>query len=423
MKTSKYKIAIIGLGYVGLPLAVQFGRFFNTIGFDIKKKRIKELNESNDTTKEVSSKILSSSKKLTFTHKIEDIKSANVYILTLPTPLKNQNQPDLSGLIHATKNIAKILLKGDTVIYESTVYPGATDEIFIPIIEKISKLEINKEFYVGYSPERINPGDKKHTLTKIKKIVSGSNRKTMFNIGKLYSYVTEAGIYRANSIKVAEAAKVIENTQRDVNIALVNEFALIFDKLNIDTNEVLGAASTKWNFLNFKPGLVGGHCVGIDPYYLTYKAAKHGHQARMILAGRKINNYMPTYVFNKINNACRRNAMNLRKCKVLILGFAFKENCTDVRNTRVFDIYQKINNISKSVDIYDPVVNNKEVMQEYSIKLLAKPKKNDYDIIVIATPHNEFKKIGYSGIINYAKNKNIIFDIKNLFKNIKTLTL
>ena len=406
----KNKIAIFGLGYVGLPLAVEFGKKFDTVGFDINLERIKELKAGIDSTKEFSKKYIKSSKNLIITDQIDELSDRTIFIVTVPTPIYKNKKPDFRNLIDATKKIANIITKNSIVIYESTVYPGLTEEICIPIIEKKSKLIANKDFFYGYSPERINPGDKKHQLKNIKKIVSGSNTYVKKIIKKLYEDIILAGVHVAPSIKIAEAAKVIENIQRDINVAFSNELFKIFEKLNLNTFEILKAANTKWNFLNFKPGLVGGHCIGVDPYYLLHKCKEVNFNPNIITSGRKINDKMGLYYSNLINKKIKKKFHN-KKIKILILGYTFKENCSDVRNTKVEDIYKYFLNKKHSVHIYDPWIN----FELKNVKLIKKIKKNYYDCIIIAVKHKNFKQMGIKKILSYGKQQTIFYDIKNIF--------
>ncbi len=409
----KHKIAVVGLGYVGLPLSIEFSKHFKTVGFDINKKRINQLKNFNDINNEISLQEIKNKKKLTFSSNIDDIKKCNTYIITVPTPIDKQNNPDLKNILNACLIIGKILKEKDLIIFESTVYPGLTDEICIPKIEKYSKLKINKDFYCGYSPERINPGDKKRTLSKIIKITSGSNLIASKIVDNLYKKIIKAGTYNVSSIKVAEASKVIENTQRDLNVAFVNELAMIFSKMNIDTEEVLNAANTKWNFQKFIPGLVGGHCIGVDPYYLTYKAKKLGFKPKIISSGRTVNNNMAKFITKKINESITiKKNINSR---ILIMGITFKENCSDVRNTKVIDLYNQLSKTNNIVDVYDPIVNKIEVKKIYNLKLTNILKQNYYDAIVISVAHNLFKNIGIKKIRSYGKKKCLIFDLKYLF--------
>ena len=414
MNFEKVKLGIIGLGYVGLPIAVEFGKNIKTIGFDISETRINELLSGKDRALEVDVKELLEAKKLSFSSNIEDILDCNIYIVTVPTPINNDKKPDLSHLINATSVIGGLISNDDIVIFESTVYPGATEEICVPILEQKSGLKFNRDFFCGYSPERINPGDKEHRLTDIHKLTSGSTEQISILVDDLYNSIISAGTTRVSSIKVAEAAKVIENTQRDVNIALVNEFALIFNKLSIDTQEVLAAASTKWNFLDFRPGLVGGHCIGVDPYYLTYKALEVGYKPKMILAGRELNENMGSYVSNQVKRLMTQKQINVVDSKILILGFSFKENCPDSRNTRVVDIMNDLMHSHCNVDIYDPWVNSQEVYNEYGIQIVNKPETGCYDAVIIAVAHDEFKKMKLNGIKSLCNENHVIYDVKHI---------
>lgn len=412
MELKENKLAIIGLGYVGLPLAVAFSSKYETIGFDINKKRIAELSERNDVTLEVTSDELKDAKLLSFTSDLNDIKTANIYIVTVPTPIDEHKQPDLMPLIKASETLGKVIKKGDIVIYESTVYPGATEDDCIPVIEKISGLKFNQDFYGGYSPERINPGDKEHKVTSIKKVTSGSTPEIAEIIDQLYSSVITAGTYKATSIKVAEAAKVIENTQRDLNIALINELAIIFNKLGIDTEEVLKAAGTKWNFLPFRPGLVGGHCIGVDPYYLTHKAQSIGYHPEVILAGRRINDSMAAYVASQLVKAMIKRRIHAEGAKVLIMGLTFKENCPDLRNTKVVDIINELREYNIEVDVYDPWISAEEAQHEYAITPITNPKSNNYDAVILAVAHHQFRDLGIEGIKRFTKGDAVIYDLK-----------
>ncbi|MDC3382544.1 nucleotide sugar dehydrogenase, partial [Candidatus Pelagibacter sp.] len=403
LKIINAKIAVIGLGYVGLPLIIQLAKKKPVIGYDIKNSRINELKNGIDSTLEVSSKELKFASNLFFTNNIKDIKKCKTYIITVPTPIDKHNKPDLSYLKKASELVGSILEKDNIVIYESTVYPGATEEFCVPLLEKKSSLIFNKDFYCGYSPERINPGDKKHRLTNIKKITSGSNLQTAIKVNKLYKGIIKAGTYMAPSIKVAEAAKVIENTQRDINIALINELAIIFNKLNIDTNSVLEAARTKWNFLSFTPGLVGGHCIGVDPYYLASKAQEVGYRPEIILAGRKLNNNMGFYVRDEVVKLMKKKKINISNSNVLIMGITFKENCPDIRNSRVVDIVDGFKKLNMNVDVYDPWVNKDNLRNELGIEIINEPKKNNYDVLVLAVAHNEFKSLSFDDIKSFVK--------------------
>ena len=412
----KYQIGIIGLGYVGLPLAIEFGKFYNVFGYDVNPYRITQLQKNNDINGEISKKEFISSKKLIFTNNKNDIEDCNIYIVTVPTPINKKNLPDLSLIKNACNLIAKFIKKNNFIIFESTVYPGLTKEFSIPLIEKLTRLSINKDFYCGYSPERVNPGDKKRKLKNIKKIVSGSNSYSLNFIYKLYSKIIKAGVHKVSSIEVAEAAKVIENCQRDINIAFVNELLMIFDRMNINTDEVLKAALTKWNFLNFQPGLVGGHCIGVDPYYLTYQAKKFGYNSKIISSGRNVNNKMSNFIVNKLVNSMEKNNIVTSKSNLLIMGFTFKENCKDTRNTKILDVIKLSNKIFKNIDVYDPLANREEVNTLYNIDLLTNPKKNQYHAIIILVNHKIFKDHGLNKIISFGKSKSIIYDFKNIFK-------
>lgn len=411
-KLGETKIAIIGLGYVGLPLAVEFGKARNVIGFDINQKRIDELVAGHDSTLEVDDESLQSAKTLAFTSNVKDLAECNVYIVTVPTPIDDANAPDLTPLRKASAMLATVIKKNDIVIYESTVYPGATEEVCLPIIEKGSGLRFNQEFYAGYSPERINPGDKVNTLTKIKKITSGSTPEIAKFIDELYGSIITAGTHSASSIKVAEAAKVIENTQRDLNIAIINEFAKIFNQLDIDTQEVLEAAGTKWNFLPFKPGLVGGHCISVDPYYLTYKAKEVGYQPEVILAGRRINDGMGRYTATQLVKAIARKKIHIDDARILVLGFTFKGDCPDVRNTKIIDIVDELKSFNMQVDVFDNWASPEEVKHEYGIDLINNLEPNRYDAIMLAVDHAEFKEWGEDKIRALGKEKHVLYDIK-----------
>jgi UDP-N-acetyl-D-galactosamine dehydrogenase len=409
---SKLHIGVIGLGYVGLPLAVEFGKRFPTIGFDVKADRIAELEQGIDTTLEVSADELAAAKQLRFATDSAALAACNFYIVTVPTPIGDGNRPLLTPLKSASTTIAGVISKGDVVVFESTVYPGATEEFCVPIIEQGSGLKMNTDFYVGYSPERINPGDKEHRLPSILKVTSGSTPVAADFIDAVYRSIITAGTHKASSIKVAEAAKVIENTQRDVNIALVNELAMIFDRVGIDTEEVLVAAGTKWNFLPFRPGLVGGHCIGVDPYYLTYKAEQLGYHPQMILAGRRINDNMSLYISAQIIKQMLAESIAPKQSRVLMLGLAFKENCPDVRNTKVVDIVAELASYGAKVDVYDPWVDADEARHEYGLDLVNEPEAGAYDVVVIAVAHNEFRALGEKGIRAFAKKRSVLYDIK-----------
>ncbi|MCU0391599.1 MAG: nucleotide sugar dehydrogenase [Thermoflexibacter sp.] len=413
-------IAIIGLGYVGLPLAVEFGKKYKVIGFDIKTDRITELKQGKDQTLEVSSEDLALAQYLIFTDQIADLAQASIFIITVPTPVDKAKKPDLTPLIKASETVGKVLKKNDIVIYESTVYPGCTEEDCVPILEKMSGLIFNQDFFCGYSPERINPGDKQHTLTKIKKVVSGSTPDIAQKINDLYASIVVAGTYIAPSIKVAEAAKVIENAQRDINIAFVNELALIFERMGLDTNQVLEAARTKWNFLPFFPGLVGGHCIGVDPYYLTHKAESLGYHPQVILAGRRINDEMGIFIANKIVKLMIQQGMNIKNAPILVLGLTFKENCPDIRNSKVIDVIRELKDFGAEVEVHDPWASPEEVRHEYDLELCQKIDKK-YDAIVLAVSHKEFKFLDFNALRH---EKTIIYDIKSfLDKEIVTARL
>ena len=411
-KLDETKVAIIGLGYVGLPLAVEFGKTRDVVGFDINQKRIDELLAGHDSTLEVDDKSLQSAKKLKFTSNVADLTDCNVYIVTVPTPIDDANAPDLTPLRKASAMLATVVKADDIVIYESTVYPGATEEVCLPIVEKGSGLKFNQDFYAGYSPERINPGDKINTLTKIKKITSGSTPEIAKFIDRLYGSIITAGTHSASSIKVAEAAKVIENTQRDLNIAIINEFAKIFNLLGIDTQEVLEAAGTKWNFLPFKPGLVGGHCISVDPYYLTYKAKEEGYQPEVILAGRRINDGMGRYTATQLVKAVARKKIHIDEARVLILGFTFKGDCPDVRNTKIIDMVDELKSFNMQVDVHDSWADASEVKHEYGIDLVKNLTPNQYDAIVLAVDHTEFKEWGEDKIRTLGKQNHVLYDVK-----------
>ena len=406
------KIAVIGLGYVGLPLAVEFGKKYQTLGFDINQARISELNNGSDSTLEVSDEELAATTNLSYSCQPEDLRSANVYIVTVPTPIDQHKQPDLTPLIKASEMLGKIVSKDDIIIYESTVYPGATEEACIPVVEKVSGLVFNKDFYAGYSPERINPGDKEHRVTNILKVTSGSTPEIATIVDDLYRSIITAGTHKASSIKVAEAAKVIENTQRDVNIALINELSIIFNKLGIDTLEVLEAAGTKWNFLPFRPGLVGGHCIGVDPYYLTHKAQIVGYHPEMILAGRRLNDGMGAYVVSQLVKNMLHKRIQVEGANVLIMGLTFKENCPDLRNTKIVDIVSELKEYNINVDITDPWCSSEQAEHEYNLTLTEKPETGKYDAIILAVAHNEFKVMGVEEIRKLGKSEHVLYDLK-----------
>jgi UDP-N-acetyl-D-galactosamine dehydrogenase len=408
------KIAIIGLGYVGLPLAVEFAKLYQTVGFDVNERRIKELKSGHDSTLEVSPEELQQASHITYTSNLEDTRSCSIYIVTVPTPIDKAKRPDLTPLIKASQSVGSVLSKGDIVIYESTVYPGATEEVCVPILEEKSGLVFNQDFFAGYSPERINPGDKEHRVTNILKVTSGSTPETAETVDALYKSIITAGTHLASSIRVAEAAKVIENTQRDVNIALINELALIFDLLGIDTLEVLEAAGTKWNFLPFRPGLVGGHCIGVDPYYLTHKAQEIGYHPQVILAGRHINDGMGAFVASQVIKMMTQRRIHVVDANILILGLTFKENCPDLRNTRVVDIIDEFNEYHANIEVYDPWVDPDEAEKEYGIRTIREPRKGHYDAIVLAVGHHQFRELGAEGIHNLGKDNHVLFDVKSM---------
>ena len=408
------KIGVVGLGYVGLPLAVEFGKKFPTIGFDISEARISELKSGKDSTLEVTASALSSSSHLSFTSSASEIEDCNFYIVTVPTPIDDHQRPDLRPLEMASTLIGKTLKKGDIVVYESTVYPGATEEVCVPLLEEFSGLTFNKDFFAGYSPERINPGDKVHTVTEIIKVTSGSTPEVADFVDRLYKSIISAGTHKTSSIKVAEAAKVIENTQRDLNIALVNELALIFNRLGIDTLEILEAAGTKWNFLPFRPGLVGGHCISVDPYYLTHKAQEIGYHPEVILAGRRINDQMASYVTESVIKMMLKKRIHVVDANVLILGLTFKENCPDLRNTQVVTIISEFENYHANVDIYDPWVDSAEAKAAYGYNMINELTPGKYDAVILAVSHNEFRALGIEGIKQLTKDIHVIYDVKHV---------
>jgi UDP-N-acetyl-D-galactosamine dehydrogenase len=406
------KLAIIGLGYVGLPLAVEFGKHYDTVGFDINQRRIDELNAGIDHTLEVNREELAQSPRLRFSSQLADLADCNVYIVTVPTPIDSAKRPDLTPLIRASETLAKVLKRGDIVVYESTVYPGCTEEVCVPLLAKGSGLVFNQDFFAGYSPERINPGDKQHRVTSILKVTSGSTPETADFVDALYGSIITAGTHKASSLKVAEAAKVIENTQRDLNIALVNDLSILFNKLGIDTLEVLQAAGTKWNFLPFRPGLVGGHCISVDPYYLTHKAQEVGHHPDVILAGRRTNDSMGPYVASEVIRLMVRKGINPVRARILVLGLAFKENCPDLRNTRVVDIVHALRGYNADVDVHDPWVNGAEAEHEYALKPIEAPNNGDYDAVIIAVGHRQFTALGATGIRAFGKSSSVVYDVK-----------
>lgn len=409
------KIAIIGLGYVGLPLAVEFGKKTRVVGYDINPNRIKDLRSGHDATLEINKSQLNAAEKLSFTNSVDNIADCNIYIVTVPTPIDKHKRPDMMPLLKASEMIGEVLKTGDIVIYESTVYPGATEEDCVPVLERVSGLRFNRHFFVGYSPERINPGDKKHRLSTITKITSGSTPRIAEFIDELYASVVEAGTHLAPSIRVAEAAKVIENTQRDLNIALVNELAVIFNRMEIDTQAVLKAAGTKWNFLPFQPGLVGGHCIGVDPYYLTFKAESLGYHPQIILAGRRLNDEMGAYVANQLITKMLKKRIHVLGSKILVMGLTFKENCPDMRNSRVVDVITNLREYGVDVDVYDPWVDPLEAEQEYEIAVTKNLKENYYDGIVIALAHKEFVAMGANAIRQLCQSNHVVYDLKSIF--------
>jgi UDP-N-acetyl-D-galactosamine dehydrogenase len=410
------KLGIVGLGYVGLPLAVEFGKHLRTVGFDIKPARIKELQAGRDSTLEVARDELKQSSHLSFTTELSDLRACRVFIVTVPTPIDDYKRPDLTPLVKSSETVGKVLKKGDVVIYESTVYPGCTEEICVPILERVSGLKFNKDFFAGYSPERINPGDKQHRLPTIKKVTSGSTPEVADFVNRLYGSIITAGTHKASSIRVAEAAKVIENTQRDVNIALINELALIFNRLGIDTEEVLVAAGTKWNFLPFRPGLVGGHCIGVDPYYLTHKAQEVGYHPEMILAGRRLNDNMALYVAGEVVKLMNSKRIHVNGSRVLVLGLTFKENCPDIRNSKVVDVVREFGKYGAEVDVYDPWADQAETLHEYGIRTVRKLVPGRYDAAVMAVAHDEFRELGIKGVRRLCRKAHVVYDIKHVFK-------
>ena len=417
MKLNNLKLAIIGLGYVGLPLAVEFSKKRPVLGFDIKKKRINELKNGIDKNLEISSKELKSAKLLKLTYKEKDLKLSNCYIISVPTPINKFNKPNLKPLVLASEIVGKNIKSGDIVIYESTVYPGCTEEECVPILEKFSQLKFNKDFFCGYSPERINPGDKKHCISNIKKITSGSTFKIASLIDRLYNEIIIAGTHKAPSIKVAEAAKIIENTQRDLNIALINELFILFNKMNLNIFQILEAAESKWNFISFRPGLVGGHCIGVDPYYLTYKAKKIGYSPKIILSGRKINDNMGNYLATQFVNSIEQKSISIKKSRLLIMGLTFKENCLDLRNSGVIKIFKELKKHCQKIDLFDPLANRHEIKEIYHRDPVVQLKFNTYDGILIAVAHEKFKKMGINFISKLGKKKCVIYDLKYIFKN------
>ena len=412
MNLQAINLAIIGLGYVGLPLAVEFGRKRPVVGFDINQRRIEELKNGHDFTLETTQEELAAAKQLTYTTNARDLSPCNCYIITVPTPIDEHKRPDLTSLIKASETVGQVLKKGDIVIYESTVYPGCTEEDCVPVLERHSGLRFNQDFYCGYSPERINPGDKAHRLATIKKVTSGSTPEIADLVDTLYNEIITVGTHKAESIKVAEAAKVIENSQRDLNIALINELALIFNKMGIDTEAVLNAAGSKWNFLAFRPGLVGGHCIGVDPYYLTHKAQAIGYHPEILLAGRRLNNSMGTYVVAQLVKAMTKRRIQVEGAKVLVMGLTFKENCPDLRNTRVIDIITELKDYNCDVDVYDPWVATQDAQHEYGITPVAHPYSGSYDAIILAVAHHQFKDMGAAAIRALGKASTVLYDLK-----------
>lgn len=406
------RIAVIGLGYVGLPLAVEFGKKFTVIGFDIKQDRIAELRQRRDSTLEVEPHEFELAGKLTFTDNVDELHDCNVFIVTVPTPIDQYKRPDLTPLIRASETVGRALKSGDIVIYESTVYPGATEEDCVPVIEHVSGLQYNQDFFCGYSPERINPGDRQHRLPNIRKVTSGSTPAVAEKVDALYASIITAGTFRAESIKVAEAAKVIENTQRDLNIALINELAIIFNQLGIDTQAVLDAAGTKWNFLPFRPGLVGGHCIGVDPYYLTHKAEALGYHPQVILAGRRINDNMASYVADQLVKAMIAKRIQVNGSQVLVLGLSFKENCPDIRNTKVIDVVSALQSFGVEVDVYDPMASAEQVHKEYGLNLIDVPKANTYDGVLLAVAHEDYRAVDLGALKGLTKDVSVIYDLK-----------
>ncbi len=415
MNLLKSRLGVVGLGYVGLPLAVEFGKRFETLGFDIRAARVAQLRAGVDRTLEVTAAELKAARHLRFTTEAQDLKRCRVFIVTVPTPIDEYKRPDLGALMRASATVGQVMRKGAVVIYESTVYPGCTEEVCVPILERESGLKFNRDFFAGYSPERINPGDKEHRLTTIRKVTSGSTPEVANSIDRLYAAIVPAGTHRASSIRVAEAAKVIENTQRDVNIALINELALIFNRLGIDTEEVLSAAASKWNFLPFRPGLVGGHCIGVDPYYLTHKAQEIGYHPEMILAGRRLNDNMALYVAGQITRLMARKRIHVNGARVLVLGVTFKENCPDTRNSKVVDVVRELRKQGAQVDVYDPWADSVECREEYGLTLLRSPRARHYDVAVVAVAHRQFRELGPRGVRRLCKRAHVLYDIKHVF--------
>jgi UDP-N-acetyl-D-galactosamine dehydrogenase len=414
-KVRKSRLAVVGLGYVGLPLAVEFGKLYHTIGFDVNPQRIAQLRRGRDYTLEVTAAQLKAAQHLTFTTELQQLKRCQVFLVTVPTPIDEYKRPDLGPLTRASESVGKVLRRGAVVVYESTVYPGCTEEVCVPILERFSGLKFNRDFFAGYSPERINPGDREHRLTTIRKVTSGSTPQVADFVDALYSSIITAGTHKTSSIRVAEAAKVIENTQRDVNIALINELALIFKRLHLDTEEVLNAAGSKWNFLPFRPGLVGGHCIGVDPYYLTHKAQEIGYHPEMILAGRRLNDNMALHVAAQITQLMAARRIHVNGARALVLGITFKENCPDIRNSKVVDVVRELSKQGAEVEIYDPWANASECRQEYGLKPLRTLRRGRYDVAIVAVAHRQFRELGAAGVRRLCKPKHVLYDIKHVF--------
>ena len=415
LRLRKCRIGVVGLGYVGLPLAVEFGKHFETIGFDVNPQRIAQLRKGRDTTLEVSRAELRAAERLTFTTDLQRLRRCRVFLVTVPTPIDGYKRPDLTPLVRASESVGAVLSKGTVVIYESTVYPGCTEEVCVPILERVSGLKFNRDFFAGYSPERINPGDKEHRLTTIRKVTSGSTPEIADFVDQLYGIIVTAGTHKTSSIRVAEAAKVIENTQRDVNIALINELALIFNRLGIDTEEVLNAAGSKWNFLPFRPGLVGGHCIGVDPYYLTHKAQEIGYHPEMILAGRRLNDNMALHVAAQITRLMAARRIHVKGARVLVLGITFKENCPDIRNSKVADVVRELDKQGALVEVFDPWASAAECRHEYGLALVRELKPGRYDAAVIAVAHRQFRELGAKGVRRLCRRKHVVYDVKHVF--------
>jgi len=415
LRLRKCRIGVVGLGYVGLPLAVEFGKHFETIGFDVKPQRVAQLRKGRDSTLEVSRAELRAAQRLSFTTDLERLRRCRIFIVTVPTPIDGYKRPDLTPLIRASESVGAVLSKGSVVIYESTVYPGCTEEVCVPILERVSGLKFNRDFFAGYSPERINPGDKEHRLTTIRKVTSGSTPEIADFVDQLYGSIVTAGTHKASSIRVAEAAKVIENTQRDVNIALINELALIFNRLGIDTEEVLNAAGSKWNFLPFRPGLVGGHCIGVDPYYLTHKAQEIGYHPEMILAGRRLNDNMALHVAEQIMRLMAARRIHVKGARILVLGITFKENCPDIRNSKVADVVRELDKQGAQVEVYDPWASAAECRHEYGFGTVRSLKARRYDAAVVAVAHREFRELGARGVRRLCRPRHVLYDIKHVF--------